>query len=1549
MLDREEPNVEARLQSLSPKVRDILVVLALIPERRVTRSKWEDYLRGAEIRNEENRKIYGDHFKLMVRALVDAGAVVYDNVRYEHAIAFEWLAPTLEDAHRRGELEAIAAALTSAMRHRLGFSHYPGAKPSIGVKGDLLLALVLGQEAEIRRLELRISPHAVADTYELAFFEVLGTHPSDSWIAGLSDEYRRFYLSDCLRVAFDQAQRVGGPVISAAVCSADVEVLGYLAIYHALAGEQPGALAALEACDEADARHRSPATTTSSTSSTEDNVLLSVRPELRASYGHERRVDEARRSRARRILAWPNAARAFVKLTQGEFEESRALFSAALSSKPARGRLTAQLPPSLAPFERLLAFTGPAPPLAREKSRARDASADVLLLDLAFDRLATFFVHGEAFSSGEHLCAVSDWAALLIDTLVDRWIGPKRLKSSRYIGRMFGETEGSDKATRQKAIAAHASKNGFVWIADQFRSLGLANASADSHVATRPSESTNQALVALFKEKERWQIVIDRIAHSMEEERAAEAAREKKSGQRPADRGGAELWWEVSIQGDWLEIAPYLTTLRGPKGKQVSLTRISGDSSLPVDEHDRRIASALSRDRGRGETARYAPLPAIRHLIGHPRVRNVAGIPMRVEEGEAKLRVEPLRDGGGVRLVLAPSDFHGGVAVETHDALTDHPRVVVTTCPSIVERILPVVGKGIDVPSHGVAEVLPVIGLLSTMVAVDTSSVNPQWLTPERGQGTGTKSAAGEGAKAGAQNTAIAAVTIPGDPRIHVQLFRSGASVLRFRLRVVPGQSAAARNTEAKSSHGPELRPGAPPAEIVLASTIADDEKDAPADFVRVARDLDLEKRNLALVLGACPTLSSLPRDGEDHVARELESCLEALLELGGVPRELIVISWREGRPLNVPGLRTQSDMRIAMTTERQKRAGKAKGSVSEIGAWFTLQGSLRIDDHRVLEMRQLMAVSSRAIGRFVPVSEDEWLALSEDVSAKLTSLSRLNRLGIEQGPDPRKKSVANEEAPGSGPTNDGARPSTILPIALLATVEGILEGTHLSLDSALTRFKDKLEAAEALTPPLPRDLGTELRDYQREGFEFLVRRTAAGVGACLADDMGLGKTVQALALLLHRASMGSTLIVAPTSVCRNWQSEARRFAPSLRIHFLADEGDRLGCIQKSKEGDVILASYGLLVSEVAALAGHRFGTVIFDEAHALKNASTQRAQAARELQAGVKVALTGTPIENHVGELHALFDLLVPGLLGTRKAFDAAFGAEVARGNREVSQQLRRVIRPFVLRRTKGQVLSELPPKTEMVRIVRPTAAHHAFYEAARQRVVEHLNAESPKTRRPFTAAPRSERATNKIELLSELMRLRRAAIDPRLVAGTDAPPGAKLDTLIEILVELREENHRALVFSQFLEVLDLVKERLDALQIDSRRLDGTMTADARAKEVEAFQSGKGDVFLLSLKAGGVGMNLTGADFVILLDPWWNPAVEDQAADRAHRIGQARPVTVIRLVTEATIEEKVLALQQEKKQVYADVIADSDGRGKLDFDVLTSLLEAIPLSGTAP
>lgn len=938
-------------------------------------------------------------------------------------------------------------------------------------------------------------------------------------------------------------------------------------------------------------------------------------------------------------------------------------------------------------------------------------------------------------------------------------------------------------------------------------------------------------LGALFGAKEGWELSLDSLRAVALREADGEGANPTRAKSKKKD---PELWWTVTAhpESKWVDIEAYAAARLDAKGSKVSLKRIADGTTEGVvaTEQDRKVAERLLRLRDRGDV--LTPVSALLPMIGHPRVRDLVGRSLGVEAGEPTLRVETTSKGARIRLV--PSQFdQSGCAVE----VLDDRLVVYSRTPAIARIAEALPPHGLEVPQRGVARMSEILGSLGRVVAVDTAAT-------------------------------LARESREADPRVHVQLFR-GDGAMRVRLRVVPTAGA------------PPLRPGAPPAETVVHDS---------GGLVRVSRDLAGERARVDLLLERCPTLASLPREGDDGVARDLETSLELLLEIREAEADAVV-EWLEGQPLRAPTVRSGSHVRV-----------RVKGD----GSWLSVEGEVTIDETRVVGMRELLENASRAHGRFVPIGDDEFLALTSDLRKKLEALDRMQRLG-----------------------KDG-RVST----ALLPAVETMLDGLDVSFADAVAKKRDALERARATKPATPRALQAELRDYQRDGFVFLAQRTDAGLGACLADDMGLGKTVQALALLLHRSRKGPALVVAPTSVCRNWEAEAQRFAPSLAITRLRD-GDRARTIEAAKPGEVVIASYGLLAAEGQLLASRRWATIVLDEAHALKNASTRRWAAAHALQADAIVGLTGTPVENHAGELHALFDLLIPGMLGTRGAFDRVLGSAIANGSREAAALLRQLVRPFVLRRTKTEVLSELPPRTEVLHVVPASREHLAFYEAVRRAAVEKVEAAKK------AGGAKAGRA--RIDILAAITRLRRAAIDPRLVGGDDAPRGGKIDALAEIVSELRSEGRRALVFSQFLEVLDIARAKLEESGLTCLRLDGTMSEAARAEAASGFQSGRADVFLVSLKAGGVGMNLTAADVVILLDPWWNPAVEDQAAGRAHRLGQTRPVTVARLVTESTIEEKVLALHAKKRQLFDDVVADADGTGPLDVDAIQALLAGDP------
>jgi SNF2 family DNA or RNA helicase len=469
----------------------------------------------------------------------------------------------------------------------------------------------------------------------------------------------------------------------------------------------------------------------------------------------------------------------------------------------------------------------------------------------------------------------------------------------------------------------------------------------------------------------------------------------------------------------------------------------------------------------------------------------------------------------------------------------------------------------------------------------------------------------------------------------------------------------------------------------------------------------------------------------------------------------------------------------------------------------------------------------------------------------------------------------------------------------------------------AVGRLRDRLEDFEGIPDAeLPADLTATLRTYQQRGVDWLTWMGESGMGVLLADDMGLGKTVQALC-----AIRGRTLVVCPTSVLHNWGLEIERHRPGLS-HCVYHGPKR----SLDPEADVTLTTYALLRLDADRLRAEKWETMILDEAQAIKNPDSRVAVAAYAMQAGFKVALTGTPVENRLDELWSQFHFINRGLLGGRGDFQDRYATPIADGDEDAAARLRERIRPFLLRRLKSEVAPELPPRTEVVLRCELSEAERVVYDTVRAATLTDVVA-------------RLKAGEGVMAALEALLRMRQAACHPALVPGHDSSHSAKLMLLMETLANAVAEGHKALVFSQWTSLLDLAEPHLEAAGVDFVRLDGS-TRD-RGRVVERFQDEQGPpVMLISLKAGGTGLNLTAADHVLLLDPWWNPAVEDQAADRAHRIGQERPVMVYRLVAEGTVEERILELQQRKRALADAALGESAGAAAITRDDLLDLLQ---------
>jgi superfamily II DNA or RNA helicase len=582
--------------------------------------------------------------------------------------------------------------------------------------------------------------------------------------------------------------------------------------------------------------------------------------------------------------------------------------------------------------------------------------------------------------------------------------------------------------------------------------------------------------------------------------------------------------------------------------------------------------------------------------------------------------------------------------------------------------------------------------------------------------------------------------------------------------------------------------------------------------------------------------------------------------------------------------------------------------------------------------------VSEQADGYDLDVGLRAGAATEADILAAVNA----SRGYVEDGPtihliDPARLAglQAMQQALAGMPGDTGGvrRRHRIAP-ARVVEVQDILEkaAPHFQAPETWRARSEALHRLAALPPaPVPAALGAILRPYQRLGTAWLWYLYGQQLGGILADEMGLGKTLQALALLAARPRRGApSLVVCPASLVENWRREAARFAPELRA--LVHHGERrLTAPAEFTAHDLILTSYGTLTRDEMLFGAVEFDAIVADEAQHLKNRRTQAAQSLRTLRGRGRFLLTGTPLENSLDDLRSLFEFLMPGFLPRVPAG--------VRGDERswFDERLRVQTAPYILRRTKQAVAPELPGKIEQIVWCEPTPAQAAFYRRVHEQTERELNA---------LAADGASDGRLRLATLTQLLRLRQVCCDPRLLTQEAAPPeaptdSAKLEAFRELLAEVIDEGHRMLVFSQFTSLLALLREELTAQEVSHCYLDGAMSARARQAEVDRFQAdAAAPVFLISLKAGGTGLNLTGADVVVHYDPWWNPAAEAQATDRAHRIGQTRVVTSYKLICAGTVEEKVLALQDTKRALLADVFeASAAAAARLSLADLRDLL----------
>ena len=596
---------------------------------------------------------------------------------------------------------------------------------------------------------------------------------------------------------------------------------------------------------------------------------------------------------------------------------------------------------------------------------------------------------------------------------------------------------------------------------------------------------------------------------------------------------------------------------------------------------------------------------------------------------------------------------------------------------------------------------------------------------------------------------------------------------------------------------------------------------------------------------------------------------------------------------------------------------------VEEGKGWFHLSAGFEIEGE-TFELQPILAALVK--NRFLEVTEgmpsgQEFLIFLPDGRGLVLPVGRFRRILTTLG------ELMEFKFNGKGPLKLGKLDATLLAGELgdeslpVEVPQGIIElGEKLRDFSAIERV------------PVPPGLRAELRDYQREGYQWMQFLLSHGLHGILADDMGLGKTLQTLAHLLAEVDSGGnggkpSLVIAPTSVVMNWQREAAKFAPDLRVLVLQG-ADRKSHFRKIPKADLVLTSYALLHRDLEALLEHEFHLLVLDEAQYIKNPGAQVTQAVAALHADHRLCLSGTPVENHLGELWSLMEFLMPGFLGTLESFRSTWQTPIEKnGNESRRAALARRVGPLILRRTKHDVAKELPPKTEILHEIEMGEAQKDLYETVRSTMDKQVRQ---------ALAIRGQQA--QIVFLDALLKLRQICCHPRLLGEDHAAGGsAKFGYLVDLLETFREEGHRVLVFSQFTTMLDLIEAYLIAEEVSYLKLTGA-TKD-RQSLVERFQGGEGEVFLISLKAGGTGLTLTGADTVIHYDPWWNPAAENQATDRAYRIGQDKPVFVHKLICRSTVEERIQLMQEKKDDIASDLLSGAATGIDLSPETMAGLL----------
>lgn len=659
-----------------------------------------------------------------------------------------------------------------------------------------------------------------------------------------------------------------------------------------------------------------------------------------------------------------------------------------------------------------------------------------------------------------------------------------------------------------------------------------------------------------------------------------------------------------------------------------------------------------------------------------------------------------------------------------------------------------------------------------------------------------------------------------------------------------------------------------------------------------VVRSLKKEKQNLKSIEDKFSELDILNEDEvlsvksiADTIALDIDKMLP-FIEWANSNKDVCEMEWPEGAKIRYHSNVSASDFNIGFKTKN---------------SWFEVEGDVKIDNNQILSLNNLLQLMHNSKqGKYIKVGENEYIKLSNDLSR---ILKRLDTATTE------------------------SRSHLYMAPAAVSLVDNILDNAdiNISRNATMDKMLKRIKDTEKLQPVVPKALNAQLRNYQEQGFEWLTKITSWGAGACLADDMGLGKTLQTIAVLVDQAQNGASLVVAPASVVPNWRNEINRFAPTLNVIMLNTAADRPEVIEQAHNNDVVVTTYALLSNHQQELSGREWNVVTLDEAHTIKNPNTKMSKAAMTLRAERKIILTGTPIQNHLSELWNLFQFINPGLLGGADYFKSKYILPIeADHDKDRQSQLKKLITPFMLRRTKGEVIEELPEKNEIKIPVELSSDEMSMYELHRQKAEAMVQAEK----------------NVKVSTLAEITKLRQMACSISLVDKKWKKMSSKLSAFVELAENLNESGNRTLVFSQFTSFFTEVRHIMDKAKLPYLYLDGSTPMKKRETLVEEFQKGNCPFFLISLKAGGLGLNLTGANYVIHLDPWWNPAIEQQATDRAYRIGQRNNVTVYHLISQHTIEEKIIRLHKTKRDLSESLLEGGNMSNALTQEELINLLK---------